>query len=545
VDREARSFERGNRPLIHLGAEGRMYIRGIGYTLVPRAEAGYIGGGTFGRVWRARRDLPPLAPLHDISGGDEATRLLNVANIAVKLFRCDGAAGEKGAASAADARREVEMHARAGCFVPGVITLLAVTPIAPDGGDGDDDDGGVDGEVFSSTSVGGPITVDPAWTEGVSQRHAASPAGARWVLMACELAGRGTLRSWVNRLDLRGCGVWTRAHDIAKENPELARRGLDGLVGVAGEDARGGTLIRGGSGVGRGGSGSGSGSPSPLASAAAAAAAAVTAEAEATELQERLACGLMLRLLRQVKQLHAHGVLHLDLKLDNIALDAKWGVRLIDFGLARTSDDPRLPRGSGGTPGFQDPSRGRSAASDVFSLGCVMHCLLAGARSVFQVAAWHAYFDSLIEPSFAELREGGARKGGRDTSGASVQEFFQDLQTQMARGNPFRPDGIPSEHAAHLLAQMLRRDPTQRWSIDQCLDHPWFTSVDDEAQFATVVERVTEALASDMQALADDASLSMRGELGVGSEGGERELGGGLLRVVFPPVAHSNGDVES
>ena len=515
VDREARSFERGNRPLVHLGPDGRIFVRGVGYTLVPRREGGYIGGGAFGRVWKARRDAPPIAPLHIVrdGGGDGATRLLNLAHIAVKIFRCDGAAGEA-AATAADARREIEMHSRAGHFVPGAMALLAVTPIAPDGGGGEEDEGG-------AHRTRGPVTVNARWTE--TKKHAASPEGARWVLMACELASHGTLRSWVNRLDLRGCGVWTRAFELAAEDPELAAQPGGAVAVAAAEETRmreGRTLIRGGAS-----------SSDSMASDAVAA-------TETTELQERLACGLMLRLLRQVKRLHAHGVLHLDLKLDNIALDGKWGVRLIDFGLARPIGDPRLGTLSSGTPGFRDPQRGRSAASDVFSLGCVLHCLLAGARSVFQVAAWHAHFDSLLEPTLA-------KDGGGRGAGAQVQEFFEDLRTAMASDNPFRPGGVPSEHAAHLLAHMLRRDASKRLSVDQCLAHPWFTDMDDEAAFAGVVESVTDALGGEMQALANDASLSVRSALGVGSEGGEHDVGGGLLRVVFPPVARPSPSADS
>jgi serine/threonine protein kinase len=228
----------------------------------------------------------------------------------------------------------------------------------------------------------------------------------------------------------------------------------------------------------------------------------------------------MLRLLRQVKQLHAHGVLHLDLKLDNIALDSRWGVRLIDFGLARPRDDPHLSTCRSGTPGFCDPSRGRTEASDVYSLGCVLYCLLASARSVFQVPAWREHYYELE----------------KHTQPNAVQEFFADLQTSMVRDNPFRPRCLPSEHAADLLARMLRRDASARYSIDQCIKHPWFTSVDDDAAFTAVLERVTETLEGEMQQLADEATLSVRNDLGVGSDGGEHVVGGGLLRVVFPPV---------
>ena len=48
---------------------------------------------------------------------------------------------------------------------------------------------------------------------------------------------------------------------------------------------------------------------------------------------------ITLRLLLTVRRLHAAGILHLDLKLENVAVDENFGVRILDFGLARYVDD--------------------------------------------------------------------------------------------------------------------------------------------------------------------------------------------------------------
>ncbi len=77
---------------------------------------------------------------------------------------------------------------------------------------------------------------------------------------------------------------------------------------------------------------------------------------------------------------HAIGVVHCDIKPENILVDAGGRVRLVDFGLARE----RADRGGGGTPGYLAPEvrAGTSvdASSDLWSLAVVAHEALVGRR---------------------------------------------------------------------------------------------------------------------------------------------------------------------
>lgn len=93
--------------------------------------------------------------------------------------------------------------------------------------------------------------------------------------------------------------------------------------------------------------------------------------------------------LRLVKQtcralalIHAQGAVHRDLKADNILLDRRGVVRVVDFGLAAFAD-PRLgfAPGSLGTFTYMAPEtlHGRSTpASDVYSLGLLLYELFTG-----------------------------------------------------------------------------------------------------------------------------------------------------------------------
>lgn len=82
---------------------------------------------------------------------------------------------------------------------------------------------------------------------------------------------------------------------------------------------------------------------------------------------------------------HALGVVHRDIKPANLILDPDGRVRLADFGIARTIDDPTTVTVTGdliGTISYLAPEivEGHPAtpASDIYSLGAVAYELLAG-----------------------------------------------------------------------------------------------------------------------------------------------------------------------
>jgi serine/threonine-protein kinase len=100
---------------------------------------------------------------------------------------------------------------------------------------------------------------------------------------------------------------------------------------------------------------------------------------------------LLLRACEAVEYAHRNFVVHRDLKPGNILVDTDDRIRLLDFGIARwlmepTAEVPQLTR-SGllpFTPEYAAPEQLRgetiTAATDVFSLGVVLHELLTGAR---------------------------------------------------------------------------------------------------------------------------------------------------------------------
>ncbi|GIW71491.1 MAG: hypothetical protein KatS3mg102_1033 [Planctomycetota bacterium] len=84
--------------------------------------------------------------------------------------------------------------------------------------------------------------------------------------------------------------------------------------------------------------------------------------------------------LRALEYLHARGVLHRDLKPDNVLVDAAGHALLIDFGLAGLAGAQAR---RAGTPAYVPPERllgqPEDARSDLYSFGVLLHELLHGA----------------------------------------------------------------------------------------------------------------------------------------------------------------------
>src|SRR5262245_827865 len=91
---------------------------------------------------------------------------------------------------------------------------------------------------------------------------------------------------------------------------------------------------------------------------------------------------------------HAHGVIHRDLKPDNIFLSAKGQVKILDFGLARFASPEPLGATAEylteagrvmGTVGYMSPEQASGAIpdgrGDIFSLGCVIYEMATGRRA--------------------------------------------------------------------------------------------------------------------------------------------------------------------
>ena len=108
----------------------------------------------------------------------------------------------------------------------------------------------------------------------------------------------------------------------------------------------------------------------------------------AHRLPDGVVAGLGQRLASALAHAHQRGVIHRDIKPDNLMFDAMSGqLKITDFGVARAEDSSATQTGMVlGTPAYMAPEQlggaPASAAGDLYSLGVVLFELLTSRRPV-------------------------------------------------------------------------------------------------------------------------------------------------------------------
>ncbi|XP_072562117.1 serine/threonine-protein kinase PLK3-like isoform X1 [Paramormyrops kingsleyae] len=147
------------------------------------------------------------------------------------------------------------------------------------------------------------------------------------------------------------------------------------------------------------------------------------------------------QLIEALKYMHGEGILHRDLKLENLLLTENLQLKLADFGLA-TKLKPLKMRQKRfcGTREYAAPEvwkmEGHGPEADVWALGCIMYTMLVGAYP----------FDG------------------------TAMEIMQ----RVTEGQYTLPKTLSSS-ARKLISWMLQRDPQDRPTLDQILSHKFFT----------------------------------------------------------------------
>uniref|UniRef100_A0A8C7VGS9 Serine/threonine-protein kinase PLK n=1 Tax=Oncorhynchus mykiss TaxID=8022 RepID=A0A8C7VGS9_ONCMY len=150
--------------------------------------------------------------------------------------------------------------------------------------------------------------------------------------------------------------------------------------------------------------------------------------------------------LRQIisglKYLHNRGILHRDLKLGNFFVNENMELRLGDFGLAAKLEPVEQRKKTiCGTPNYLAPEvlnrQGHGTESDIWSLGCVMYTLMCG----------NPPFETL------DLKE----------TYKCIKEVKYNLPSTL------------SPAAQKLISGILQKNPSDRLTLDQILNHQFFT----------------------------------------------------------------------
>ncbi|ALG12898.1 serine/threonine-protein kinase [Kibdelosporangium phytohabitans] len=101
-------------------------------------------------------------------------------------------------------------------------------------------------------------------------------------------------------------------------------------------------------------------------------------------LTEAYTAQVAVQLVSALETAHRAGIVHRDVKPSNVMIDANGRVKLTDFGIAQSTDDPRLTTSGTliGSPTYMSPERlqGHEAvpASDLWSLGATLFFAVEG-----------------------------------------------------------------------------------------------------------------------------------------------------------------------
>ncbi|XP_074140620.1 serine/threonine-protein kinase 17A [Sminthopsis crassicaudata] len=157
---------------------------------------------------------------------------------------------------------------------------------------------------------------------------------------------------------------------------------------------------------------------------------------------------LMRQILEGVSFLHAHNVVHLDLKPQNVLLTSEsplGDIKIVDFGLSRMMESSEELREIMGTPEYVAPEilsyDPISTATDMWSIGVLAYVMLTG-----------------ISPFL----------------GDDKQETFLNI-SQMNVSYSEEEFDVVSEAAVDFIKALLVKRPEDRATAEECLRHPWLT----------------------------------------------------------------------
>jgi calcium/calmodulin-dependent protein kinase I len=158
------------------------------------------------------------------------------------------------------------------------------------------------------------------------------------------------------------------------------------------------------------------------------------------QLSERDSARFMKELLEVLEYIHKKGIVHRDIKLENIVMTQETGVKfkLIDFGLSYESE--KLQNMRCGSPGYIAPeilrNQNYNHKIDIYSAGVVLYIMLYG-KNPFCASNMYSIMEKNIK--------------GR-----------------------IQFDNSASEDAIEIMRMALNKNPKKRPSASKILKHPWF-----------------------------------------------------------------------
>jgi serine/threonine protein kinase len=175
-------------------------------------------------------------------------------------------------------------------------------------------------------------------------------------------------------------------------------------------------------------------------------------------------------LLEALEYAHRAGIIHRDLKAENVMIRADGGVKLMDFGIARFLDESTVTMTGAlvGSPAYMSPEqaleRPVDARSDLFSLGTLLFHMITG-RLPFTGTNPSVILRNIIEGNRAEVLE--IQPGVSPRLAGVVERLLQvDVESRYESAAQVR------EALAELLEEAGLVPRTREWDVQAFLADP-------------------------------------------------------------------------
>jgi serum/glucocorticoid-regulated kinase 2 len=175
--------------------------------------------------------------------------------------------------------------------------------------------------------------------------------------------------------------------------------------------------------------------------------------AEQKRFEEDVVKFYAIQIAMGIGELHEQGIMHRDLKLENILIDHKGYVKLIDYGLAKMLGDGDLALSYCGTPEYLSPEmvtgEGHDFTVDWWALGILIYEMLIG-----------------VTPFFNKNRN-------------LLQSKIKHARVVFPDRKQFKINY--SDNLVDIVGLLLKKDRRERLGakngIKEILAHPWFSNL--------------------------------------------------------------------
>jgi serine/threonine protein kinase len=161
------------------------------------------------------------------------------------------------------------------------------------------------------------------------------------------------------------------------------------------------------------------------------------------KLCEKTAKILFRQIIQGIRYIHSRGIVHRDIKLENILLDLNNIIKICDFGVGKLIKPNTILKDQCGTPVYMAPEilKGNGYKGfpvDIWSAGVALYIMLSGTLP-FNKDKEHDLEYAILNNNIKEIKD-------------------------------------ISEEGNNLLKNILEKDPNKRFTCNQILEHPWLNN---------------------------------------------------------------------